>query len=325
MKLVHVLPFEIFLGGGERFIKNWMLNSVHESLMYARAGNQPKLVEIQNCTLYRSDNELLQMLNQHRNDIIVWHSFPEGAIKQVKGFSRVIWYVHGAYAFKKDVALYPKPFMCVSNYRPAVKHPSWSNIFVAGIPLGIDLNQYGIGERENSNGKIKVGIVGRVSPEKLPKQFFQELVKFNLTPAASKFEFVHFGAGVNDQFHKEYLQTISKIPNYTYAGSYPHERSHEMYHEFDLMMVPSITETGSYAIVEAQASGLKVYALRRDGIPSHVTSQSKLFTNYADMFLSLSNETVDGLNELKPEISKESEQRFDVRQQVARLDFIVTV
>lgn len=326
MKLVHVLPFEIFLGGGERFIKNWIIHSSHESILYAmHPGNNKTLVDIPNTVYYQSYNELLTLLNQHTNDIIVLHSFPEGPIASIKNHYKVIWYVHGAYAFNMNANSFPKPFMCMSNYKPTIKRPSWDDVFIAAIPLGIDTNTFKISNTKNETGKIRVGIVSRISPEKLPLEFFKELKEFNTLPDSNQFEFMHFGAGVNDKFHQDYLKQISVINNWKVMGSFPHEKSNEMYHQFDLLLVPSVTETGSYAMLEAQASGLKVYCLNRDGMPYHVASQSKLFNNYKEMLNSLLTENIKDLQAVKTSIRKEIIDKHCVKQQIARLDFTVTL
>lgn len=311
--IVHVLPFELFLGGGERLISNWLSRTKHESIFLCKRGNF--FNDIPGIRYYSDYRELIYILNEIQNKVVIWHSAPEGPLIEAKPD---VWYVHGAYAFVSDISRLPKPAMALSNYPPAWVHHSWADVPIRPVPLGVDLRKYSIRSYSSKSQDIIIGIIGRVSEEKIPMQWFDALKRFNNRYAKHNFRFHYYGAGGNNQYFKKFIKRASHIKNFRYCGFVPPAQSHTLYHRFDALMVTSTTETGSYAILEAQASGLQVFALNRDGIPYHVTSHARLSENYDDMFRQLMSFKYD--NELKTMIIEETKKRFDVERQVRELD-----
>ena len=216
--------------------------------------------------------------------VVVVHDpfIAEGA--WLNAVKRKIWYIHGAFAFTLDVTKFPQPLFAISNYPPAKPHPSWRNIFIAPVNLGIDCDKYkpmGV----TKTGKLIIGIVRRISEEKIPLYFFDFIDKFNAEHPDHNFEFHFYGRGLADSaFYKAFFERARTTLNFYYKGFVEPAEAASIYATFDCLIVPSTSESGSFVIVEAQSCGLRVYALNRDGIPYHMAANSVLCRDYDEMF-----------------------------------------
>lgn len=321
MQIIHITAHNIFLGGGERLIDNWVSNSRHNSVLYSKVGGldygNPRF------KTYETDEELAVILSRREaDDLVVIHDpFLSGQewLAQIK---RKIWYVHGAFAYKWDIRSQPKPLFAISNFPPATKHATWDSIFIAPVHLGVDCVNYHAKQTPLS-GKVVVGIVGRISEEKCPFFFFDFLDKFNIENPDHNFEFHFYGRGdEGSDYYKWFSNRISKTPRAYYKGFVGKNEAAFLYHRFDCLLVPSLSESGSFAILEAQSSGLKVFALNADGIPYHMVSNSALCANYNDMFNRLARFTRDEAVTLAPVIRSEMLREYNLKKWVHKLDVL---
>jgi glycosyltransferase involved in cell wall biosynthesis len=179
-----------------------------------------------------------------------------------------------------------------------VKHQSWNTFQTYANHLGVDAGQFTPPKSTPSGNRIIVGIVGRIAPEKLPMYFFDFIDKFNQNAANFYgFEFRFFGKGLEgSEFLSSFKTRIKGIKNARYMGEVEKSLIQRVYHSLDILIVPSLSETGSYAIVEAQLCGLRVLALDADGIPNHMNGTSTLCINYDMIFDNLAKyRTRDGI------------------------------
>lgn len=310
MKIIHITFNPLFLGGGERLIDTWVSNSKHENILYSPKGG----LQFQNPAFKTFENEedLKQIIkNFSPTDVVVAHDMVIVSKPYMANIKRLIWYVHGAFAFGIDVSEHIKPLFVISNYLPQQKHVSWQNMVVKPVHLGIDCKKY-TPSTFKKNGRIIVGIVGRVSEEKCPLFFFDFVYKFNREHPNHNFEFVYYGRGNEKaKFYKDFVRRATYTRRFTYMGFVPMEQVNTIYQKFDCLLVPSLTESGSFAILEAQASGLTVFALNRDGIPFHTTSKAKLCFNYDEIFARLANFTREEAEVSAPIIRAETVKKFN--------------
>lgn len=324
MKIVHITAHKVFLGGGERLIDGWLSNSKHDSHFYAVEGGishpNPKF------KTYKTNEELAAILHtEHPDAVVVVHDpflSSEGWLSEVK---KKVWYVHGAFAFGWDVSAIPQPLFAISNYRPANVHPSWHKIFVAPVNLGVDCTKY-VPSHIKHTGKKVVGIVGRVAEEKCPLYFFDFIDKFNREHPDHSFEFHYYGRGIPESdFYKAFIKRAEQTQHFNYMGFVESNEAHTIYQRFDCLIVPSLSESGSFAILEAQSCGLKVFALNRDGIPFHMASKSALCENYDQMFKELGYFKRRDAQTIGPYIRNEILRKHELKNWVYKLDCVAEI
>ncbi len=324
MKIVHITSHHLFLGGGERLGFNWVANSKHASLFYSRKGGI-EYTKSKRFKTYSDDTDLGRVIARHKDDVIVVHDPFLAGSQTLKYCSHLVWYVHGAFAFKLDVSDLHPPKLAISNYSPETLHPSWVKIPVIPIHLGIDDTRFTPPKTFIHRPRIIVGIVGRIAEEKIPLYLFDFIRKFNRLHG-SRFEFHFYGKGVDgSHFTEQFLSAINSIHNCHYKGSVSKDEMGGVYHRLDILIVPSLSETGSYAIVEAQASGLRVLCLANDGMPNHVNGSSTLCRNYDEIFSELGAVLQPDNIKARAEQSRITLERHDLNTWVWKLDKVAEI
>jgi glycosyltransferase involved in cell wall biosynthesis len=288
MTIAHFTDHHLFLGGGERLAALWLKHGEEASVYYSREGGITYDTTL-NFKTYKDEKERDALMLKHRDDVIVCHDPLCAESPALKDCKTVLWYVHGAFAFQLDVTASVKPKLAISNYLPKSVHHSWQRINVVSVPLGIDTSQFNVG-KPTDNKKINVAIVGRISPEKIPLFWFDFLRKFIISPRNhGRFHFNFYGKYVPElQFANEFLAKVKGLQHVTFHGEVAPSKIQSAYQSNDVLMVPSLSETGSFAILEAQACGVPVIALDVDGIYNHAHTPSQLCINYDAMFARLS-------------------------------------
>jgi len=291
MRIINFTSYRLWLGGGERLMYNIVTGTKYEGLVYAHEGGI-KYTKSRKFKTYKDYEAMAVLVRKHKDDVIITHDPGMMANPVMAEANKLMWYVHGAFAFAIDITEYTKPFVCLSNYVPKHTHPSWHGVAILPVPLGVNPKQFSLPKKVPTTTKLIVGIVGRISSEKIPLFWFDFVRKFNRENGLAKqIEFHIYGKGDEPtEYFKAFAKNVRTIKNVRYKGEVAIDDIQTAYHSFDLLMVPSLTETGSYAIVEAQFCGLRVYALNVDGIPFHATKLSSLCTDYDDMFERLGRE-----------------------------------
>ena len=288
MIIAHFTNHHLFLGGGERLAALWLQHGNMKNVYYSRKGGITYDTTL-NFQTYNDDAERDAIMLKHAGDVIICHDPFCSASLALHQCKTVLWYVHGAFAFHLDVTANRQPNLVISNYLPQVKNQSWKRIDVVSVPLGIDTTQFKVG-KSPANKKINVAIVGRISPEKIPLFWFDFLRKFMYQQGKfNRFHFNFYGKSVPEQqFSKDFLAKVRGLKHVTFHGEIAPDNVQTAYQSNDVLMVSSLSETGSFAILESQACGVPVLALDVDGIYNHAHAPSHLCVNYDEMFARLS-------------------------------------
>ena len=324
MRIYHITAHNVFLGGGERLVDSWTANSKFDSIFYAKAGGlnygNPKF------KTYETDEELQRIvLALPPTDVVIIHDPFLSNQEWLSKVRRKLWYVHGAFAFTFNVSSIAKPLFAISNFMPKTTHPSWKDILIAPVHLGVDCLKY-MPAKEPRTGRMVAGIVGRVSEEKCPLYFFDFIDKFNREHPDHNFEFHYYGKTVvNSEWDIKFKARAAKTLRFFYKGHVEKDEVAKIYHRFDCLVVPSLSESGSFAILEAQACGLRVFALNADGIPYHMTKHSVLCKDYDEIFARLSRFTRRESATIAPKIRGEMIAEFGLKDWVRKLDALAEV
>jgi len=319
MRIVHITAHKVFFGGGERLVDCWVKGSRFESVFYAIEGGLN--YGNSNFKTYKTTDELSRiLLTQYPDSVVVIHDPFLSSEIWLSMIPRRVWFIHGAFSFAFNVSQFPKPKLAISNYKPISKAQSWRDILIVPINLGIDCNKYKP-SNQRRQGKFICGIVGRVSDEKIPLSFFDAVDKFNALNPDHNYELHYYGRGVPESdFYKAFINRASQTLNFYYKGFVDPKDAADIYTRFDCLLVPSPSESGSFAILEAQASGLRVFALNRDGIPSHIVKGSSVFESYAEIFNALKYYNRKKAELIAPIIRREIEKNYNLTDWIQRLD-----
>lgn len=329
--IVHILPFGIYLGGGERLISEWgkhIPDDFECFFFYLSDKNNYRGYDFGKlrAITYSSFEWLNKTLIQIKPTAIVDHGSAWDVSLYEKIYagvnSKITFYLHGCELFKRinEIRLDGNPMnKMISNYTDPLMKSIDGEFCVA--PLQIDVNKFKFVERDYKK-PLRVGIIGRISEEKIPKSFLQKLFHYK-NPA---FEFHIIGIGLQyGDFVKNQIKSYKHIK---YLGGFTPSEMPEVYLNLDLILSPSLSETGGYAIMEAMSTGLPVISRNTGALPETVASGGIVCNDNDDELLKALSlfENIDFLKAMSKKARKKIEMNnSSPEKQFAKLNqFIIS-
>lgn len=275
-KIIHNIPFGFYLGGGERLLKSWNDNVIKNSENYLiyekRTQNINKFYFDKFKVLEHSDYfGLNSVLKLSKPNVIVEHGigwdWEKWNVIYADVKTKVVHYFHNVFHIENITNM--KNFgikidNVISNYYD--KKLDNNNINYTVSPLQININDYPFVKRKYNLDKINVGIVGRISDEKIPKEFIKNLIKFS--EKNPQFNFRFLGAGLD--YLNYFLKEIKDSKRIKYDGFLNPTEINSFYKKIDILLSPSVSESGGYAILEAMSTGLPTIARSTGGLKETV-------------------------------------------------------
>jgi glycosyltransferase involved in cell wall biosynthesis len=252
--IIHVMPWDLTVGGGQRMLDDWC---THEGKTWdvhiVTAGLSPGFWGFKGATIHRANTaaELADLCKQLRPEVVVTHNTDYAMSAGARLWPQV-WYAHGCKILDDQRQTWAVPHSVLCNF-PQEAHKSWRGIKRHVIRLGVDTSCFapeGIPYR----GYLVAGIVGRLSKEKVPESFVKELNAWSPGPWRVRF----IGEGIRNHHQGWVRENTAAQPWVEFAGDVLPADMPAAYRDLDAVLIPSITETGSYALAEAMASGLPV-------------------------------------------------------------------
>jgi phosphatidylinositol alpha 1,6-mannosyltransferase len=132
------------------------------------------------------------------------------------------------------------------------------------MPRGVDCHQFHPGKRTIRDGALRLGYVGRITPEK-GVRLFVEIEQALLAAGYRDFSMVFVGEGSE----REWLQR--NLKHATFTGILRGELLAEAYANMDLFVFPSRTDTFGNVVQEAAASAVPA-VVSSEGGPRHLVT-----------------------------------------------------
>ena len=287
IKVVHVMG-HFFVGGIERYLLYLEKYGNHELFNYYLLSYHPQDFNFKNEINYfkhihhfyfKNNYNLKHYLNLISPDYIIDHYSQYIDVFLYTNdiyLNQVIHFIHSSINYNKDISSL-NIHQCIHLYNEKNKHKSWLPIqHNYYLTLGTEIVEDSIinnvfhmkNIRKNKFKKIKLGIIGRIVQEKLPIDFFKKLCELSNTLDHID---IHIYGQKADCFDKtsQYNNLFdSYLKNSTihYEGYIPFEKSNEIYEHIDVLLIPSLFETGSFTCLEAFSYGIPVIALNNFGL-----------------------------------------------------------
>ena len=278
-KIVHVMGL-FFTGGIERYLYYLDKYGNHDIYEYYLLYIESKsyTYDIKNIKMisfnWNHDHLNSLLINISPSLIIDHYSlYLEDNTNIYRGINKnsILYFVHSAIKYNRDITklsinkaihLYKEPNMDIS----------WNNIFNNYyLTLGTELNLL---ERDNSikneinKNKINISIIGRIVEEKIPILFFEKLCALsNELP----YTLIHIYGEKNTIFNLDYNQKFDNLINKSKIILHDFVdplRVDNVYLNTDLLLIPSVYETGSFTCIEAFSYGIPVIARDVYGLKS---------------------------------------------------------
>jgi len=209
----------------------------------------------------------------------------------------------------------------------ALKELGFEENRVIVAPPMIDFERFSKLTRYNiqDDDKVTVGVIGRISPEKGMHRVIQifKLLASRNPNYHRRVRLILAGRIDNKIYASKVLAGLKKVmgPNFIYVGEIA--PPYRFYKLVDVVLVPSLSETGAIVVLEAMASGKSVIARNIYPIYLYVKHgvNGFLFDTESDATQILSN-IVEGVIDLK-EISlkaQEESRKYDYRVVCTKLE-----
>ena len=291
-KIIHIMGI-FFSGGIEKFIYYFNKYGNHDKYEYILLCNNKNNINISSIFkniqfyTYQNNDDIKYLIKYIKPDLIIDHysiylddsPFDYNSIN-----NNIIQIIHSAILYNKNIdKLNFKN--CIHLYKEdnKKKDSSWLNIknnFI--ISLGTETIEVAILEKyksinytniKNTNNcnrkKIHISIIGRVVPEKIPILFFEKLcILSNLINDIVSIHIYGEKANFfndNDEYNLLFDNYI-KESCITYHDYISYDKIHEIYQITDLLLIPSVYETGSFTCLEAFSYGIPVIARNNYGL-----------------------------------------------------------
>lgn len=307
--LVHVAPWPLSIGGIQRMISQWCKREgaawdVHIVTPGARSD-----FEFAHATVHASvaDAAARKLVASLAPQVIVHHG--PGTAYCRATCAPVVWIVHNQRVFAGPQPRWVTPAAVLSNYPPPPDQcgAGWDAGEITVLPLGVDERAFCPRVRP-----LTAGIVGRLSPEKVPASFVNALAAWDNPDGAWRIRFI--GDGAHNPHQQWTRGRLAGRDWVEFVGDVAPDAMPAIYHELDALLVPSVIESGSYAIVEAMASGVPVIARDVGGV-SFTTGDSACLVRRDDRFFAALAELRDG--EARAELTARGRAEIETRHRLA--------
>lgn len=260
-RIVHVLPWQLCVGGAQRFIADlcaWSSPWAELHLVHLSRGSDqswtPLLTGV-HCHAVDTPDQARQIIEKLDPDLI-HHHYPQTE-----------WGLHGLF---DKFNVMGTPHGWVGNINP----PDWT-VPICGekvqIRHGINLDHYKPGRRPKPDGRFHVGIVGRLREDKVPMHFIHALRAW--LPKQRGRIVVHFiGRGLNDRAGRRVQQAAAAIRGVRLHGDIPPDQMPHIYNQLDAVLIPSARDSVNWAALEAMACEIPVIVRNVEGLPETVGS-----------------------------------------------------
>jgi len=346
-RIVHIIGL-FFTGGIERYMHyiskygnhkkyvyylHHISNDLRSTNSYVYNVTNMNLIDFQWDHLY-----LNKVLLSIRPNLIIDHYsiYVDDNSDIYKGINNqcIIHFIHSALCYKKNIDKLSIT-KCINLYKETDqnKDATWDASWLCikdnyYITLGTEFNTLNKTVNNSVNDIIRISIIGRIAEEKIPISFLQKICSINF----NKFNkiFISIYGEKDYKFNYEYVNIFEQILNPCLNNNLKYfpftSNINEIYKNTDLLLIPSVYETGSFTCLEAFSWGIPVIARNVYGLPYLIKNgfNGYLYNNDDEIIdailcLKKSDQIFDNCDE----IIKTSQYNFNIIDKINDLENII--
>ncbi|HXD34958.1 MAG TPA: glycosyltransferase [Pyrinomonadaceae bacterium] len=286
-RLIHVMPWDLTVGGAQRMLDLWCSREAHRWDTHILTVGARGPFGFAGATVHSElgRSQILNLIETLQPDLLVHH---EPSDKNgISSRCSQVWILHCANSLRELPPKHATAATVFSNYDSHEIHSDWRNLSLKVLPLQIDTAVFRPTKRKHAG--VVCGIVGRLHEDKAPRSFIEALLAWEPGPWRIRF----IGHGLDTGYQQYVKERLANLPWVDFSGDVSPNKMPTALRRLDAVLIPTdatFGETGSYSALEAMATGLPVIARDLPGlryncgdVPLYASEDSELLAKLREL------------------------------------------
>jgi glycosyltransferase involved in cell wall biosynthesis len=262
-RLIHLFPWDLTVGGAQRMLDLWCSHEAHRWDAHILTAGARGPFAFAGATVHAEldRSQIPGLIETLQPDLLVHH---EASDKNgINSTCPQVWIFHCTNSLREMPPKHAEPAAVFSNFDSDEINPAWRQLPLKVLRPQIDTAEFRPTDQQHVG--LVCGIVGRLHEDKVPKSFIEALEAWQPGPWRIRF----IGHGLDTGYQRYVTEKLANLPWVEFLDDVPPGLMPSALRELDAVMIPTDAaqgETGSYAALEAMATGLPVIARDLSGL-----------------------------------------------------------
>lgn len=257
------MPWDLTVGGAQRMLDLWCSHQAHRWDAHIVTVGERGPFEFAGATIHSElrTSQIPNLIETLLPDLLVHHE--PSAKNGISSVCPQVWVFHCTSSLLAPPPKHATPAVVFSNFDSHEIHSGWRELPLRVLPLQIDTREFRPGKRKHAG--LVCGIVGRLHEDKVPRSFIEALLAWQPGPWRIRF----IGHGLDTGYQRFVREKLADVPWVEFSHDVTPTKMPSALRRLDAVMIPTDAaqgETGSYAALEAMATGLPVIARDLSGL-----------------------------------------------------------